>query len=84
MQKMHQDFANREDEHIYLLDYHTQVDRVYGYDSTIEEPFAEYDGTLTDDESLIKTDYIHLGQDGISVYGYYSRAKIMTLEMYFL
>jgi hypothetical protein len=79
-EKMHQDFANRESEHIYLLDYHTQVDRVYGYDSIIEEPFAEYDGTLTDDESLIKTDYIHLGQDGFDQMGLAYMAIIQELR----
>ncbi|PLY08885.1 MAG: hypothetical protein C0625_01625 [Arcobacter sp.] len=79
-EKLHTDFANREDEHIYILDYHTQVDRVYGYDSTIEEPFAEYDGSLTDDESLVKTDYIHLGQDGFDQMGLAYMAIIQELR----
>lgn len=79
-EKLHTDFADREDENIYILDYHTQVDRVYGYSNTQETPFAEYDGALVDDENLYKTDYIHLGQDGFDQMGLAYMAIIQELR----
>ena len=74
------DYSNREDENIYLLDYHTQVDRVYGYDNTQEEPFGEYDGYLIDDESLYKIDNVHLGADGFDQMGLAYMAIVQELR----
>lgn len=61
------DYGGREAESIYLLDYHSIVDRFYGFDNTYEPPFSDYTGTAGDD--LYKADVTHLGADGFKQMG---------------
>ncbi|NQW94045.1 MAG: SGNH/GDSL hydrolase family protein, partial [Polaromonas sp.] len=65
--QLNADFGGREGEGIYLLDYHSVVDRFYGYDNTYEKPFTDYSGATGDD--LYKSDTVHLGLDGFKQMG---------------
>jgi hypothetical protein len=51
---------------IYLLDYHSVVDRVYGFDNTAGLPYADYTGT---DRLLYKADITHPSLDGFKQMG---------------
>ena len=57
--KLNADFGGRESESIYVLDYHSVVDRFYGFNNITELPFADYTGIAGDD--LHKIDTVHLG-----------------------
>jgi hypothetical protein len=59
-------YASREGEKIYVLDYHSTVDREFGFDNADEKPFEEYTGTLTDQ---YKADPVHLGANGFAQMG---------------
>ncbi|MDO8415488.1 MAG: hypothetical protein Q7S87_04685 [Agitococcus sp.] len=61
--KLNSDYGGREAESIYVLDYHSIVDRVYGYDNAYEPPFNDYSWPITGD-GIYKSDNVHLGVDG--------------------
>jgi hypothetical protein len=61
------DYGGREAESIYVLDYHSVVDRFYGFDNAYEKPFSDYSGATGDD--LFKADTTHLGLDGFKQMG---------------
>jgi len=61
------DYSMREAEGIYLLDYHSIVDRFYGFDNAYEAPFSDYTGAAGDD--LYKADFTHLSVDGFEQMG---------------
>lgn len=65
--KLTADYGGREAESIYLLDYHSVVDRFYGFDQAAEPPFADYTGSAG--TGLYKSDTIHLGADGFKQMG---------------
>ena len=65
--QLNADFGGRESESIYLLDYHSVVDRFYGFDNTYEKPFNDYSGATGDD--LYKSDTVHPGLDGFKQMG---------------
>ena len=64
---LNNDFGNRESEGIYVLDYHSVVDRVFGFNQAYEEPMSGYSGDLA--EELYTSDYTHLGYDGFMQMG---------------
>ncbi|OZI05752.1 hypothetical protein BWI93_23760, partial [Siphonobacter sp. BAB-5385] len=41
------DFGGRESQGVYIADYHSTVDRTFGYDRTFEKPFFNYTGSET-------------------------------------
>lgn len=61
------DYGGREAENIHVVDYHSVVDRFYGYDQAPEKPFSDYTGTAGDDQW--KSDFVHLGSDGFKQMG---------------
>jgi hypothetical protein len=65
--QLNADYGGREAESIYVLDYHSVVDRFYGFDNAYEKPFSDYSGAAGDD--LFKADTTHLGLDGFKQMG---------------
>ncbi|KAB8037416.1 SGNH/GDSL hydrolase family protein [Janthinobacterium aquaticum] len=63
---LNSDFGEREAESIYLLDYHSIVHRVYGFDFTPEKPMADYSGP---DTYNYITDITHCGALGFAQMG---------------
>lgn len=60
------DFDGREAEGIYLLDYHSIVHRVYGFDTTPEKPMADYAGP---DTYKYMADITHCSEAGFAQMG---------------
>ena len=60
------DFGGREASNIYLVDYHTTVDRTFGYPYGPILPFENYTGA---DRERQYTDYVHLSADGFNQEG---------------
>ncbi len=61
------DYGGREAEGIYVLDYHSVVDRFYGFDQVYDKPFTDYSGATGD--GLYKSDITHLSLDGFKQMG---------------
>ncbi len=61
-------YAGQEASNIYLIDYHSQVDRVYGFGNTFEPPMLSYIGYQFNND-VNKTDSVHLSQDGFNQMG---------------
>lgn len=64
--KLYADYGNREGESIYLGDYHSTVDRVYGFDPQQVLPFSTYTGVERD---FYSSDTVHLSADGYKQMG---------------
>ncbi|WP_426056876.1 SGNH/GDSL hydrolase family protein [Janthinobacterium sp. PSPC2-1] len=60
------DFGEREAEGIYVLDYHSIVHRVYGFDTTPEKPMADYAGP---DTYKYTVDITHCSEAGFAQMG---------------
>jgi len=60
------DFGGREASNIYLVDYHSTVDRTFGYPYSNNVPFENYTGT---DRERVYSDYVHLSADGFNQEG---------------
>lgn len=71
---IHTDYGNREGENIYVVDYHSTVDRRTGYNVQRELPYDRYTGTERD---TYTTDDVHL-QDGFEQMGdmYFSIVQV--------
>ncbi|KQS33977.1 SGNH/GDSL hydrolase family protein [Dyadobacter sp. Leaf189] len=54
-------YSNREAEGLIIADYHSTVDREYGYDATDVVPFDGYTGSARE---RFMEDFVHLGADG--------------------
>jgi hypothetical protein len=65
--KLNTDYGGREVENIYILDYHSIMDRFYGFTNTYEIPFSTYTGAVGD--GLYKSDITHPSSDGFSQMG---------------
>ncbi|PMD97691.1 hypothetical protein BWI97_08765 [Siphonobacter sp. BAB-5405] len=68
------DYANREGENLYIADYHSTVDRVYGYGKSYSKPFEEYTGTETltltaQQTEAYTSDTVHINKDGFAQMG---------------
>ena len=74
------DFDGREAEGIYLLDYHSIVHRVYGFDSVPEKPGADYGGA---DTYKYTTDITHCSQFGFDQMGnaYYGLVQYLRSRL---
>jgi hypothetical protein len=64
--KLIADYGNREGELLYLVDYHSVVDRQYGFGNAPILPFATYTGAARED---LKADTVHLSVDGLNQHG---------------
>jgi lysophospholipase L1-like esterase len=65
--KLNSDYGNRENESIYILDYHSILDRVYGFNKAYEPPFSDYAGTPGDNSYT--DDTTHPSADGFNQMG---------------
>jgi hypothetical protein len=65
-EKMITDYGGRESENIILLDYHSAVDRTYGFDGSDIKPFDSYTGAIRE---RVISDTTHLGSDGFNQMG---------------
>ncbi|OZI09577.1 hypothetical protein BWI93_03065 [Siphonobacter sp. BAB-5385] len=78
-------YKNRESESIYLADYHSTVDRTFGYGRSYEKPFQNYTGaetlTLTAQQTEAYTsDAVHISPDGFNQEGEQYLALIQYLR----
>ncbi|GGH42907.1 hypothetical protein GCM10007423_39890 [Dyadobacter endophyticus] len=71
------DYGGREAEGIVVADYHSTVDRIYGFDPQPVLPFADYSGTLRELNDL---DYVHLSPDGFKQMGDIYMGAIQSLR----
>ncbi|MBA4849028.1 SGNH/GDSL hydrolase family protein [Emticicia sp. BO119] len=55
------DYSGQEVSNVYLLDYFSTMDRIYGFPNTTEKNFNNYSGTARE---IIPTDGVHPGPDG--------------------
>ena len=60
--RLNADYGKREAENIYVLDYHSSLDRVYGFKNEYEPPFADYSGLPVKKDH--KVDVSHPSMDG--------------------
>jgi hypothetical protein len=65
--EMNKTYGGREAESLYIIDYHSGVDRMYGFSNTYETPFADYSDATGDD--LYKSDYVHPSVSGFKQMG---------------
>jgi hypothetical protein len=65
--EMNKTYGGREAESLYLIDYHSGVDRVYGFSNVYETPFADYSDATGDD--TYKADYTHPSVGGFKQMG---------------
>ena len=63
---LNNDYSGKESQNIFLVDYHSIVDRTYGFDFTLEKPFSDYSGT---DRYKYYSDITHCSVDGFNQMG---------------
>lgn len=71
-------YSNREGENLYVVDYHTSIDREYAFGRVLETPFNGYTGTLNTETYV--ADPIHINIDGYSQMGTIYAAIIQQLR----
>lgn len=71
------DYGNRESDGIILADYHSTVDRLYGYDPQKVIPFSQYTGP---ERELFMSDFVHLSTDGFKQMGDVYMGAIQSLR----
>jgi hypothetical protein len=70
-------YGNRTAENLYIADYHTVVDREYGFANADEKPFNDYSGAYRDQW---KADTVHLSPDGFLQMGNLFAGLIQALR----